>query len=105
MTHLRPSRREVVMGAGDPVDLLDLLRSEGCDVQLRAGTLVLDPPWPLARFVSAASWQLLAAVLAGEQTGHVWACCDVCGEGLMRPKSAGPKRCVFTPGCEGSHRP
>jgi hypothetical protein len=44
----------------------------------------------------------------GAQTGtdcgcHVWAPCDKCGEGLMRPKGATPKRCVFTPGCEGHH--
>jgi hypothetical protein len=36
---------------------------------------------------------------------HVWAVCDKCGEGTMRPKGAGPKRCVVTPGCEGTHRP
>jgi hypothetical protein len=36
---------------------------------------------------------------------HVWMVCDTCGEGVMRKKSAGPKKCVITPGCEGSHRP
>jgi hypothetical protein len=36
---------------------------------------------------------------------HTWAVCPDCGEGTMRPKGAGPKRCVITPGCEGSHRP
>jgi hypothetical protein len=36
---------------------------------------------------------------------HGWAVCDQCGEGTMRPKSAGSKKCMFTPGCEGSHQP
>ena len=37
-------------------------------------------------------------------TDHVWARCDHCGEGTMRPKTASPKRCVVTPGCNGLHR-
>jgi hypothetical protein len=36
---------------------------------------------------------------------HVWVTCDRCGEGVMRKKGDGPKRCVMTPGCEGTHRP
>ena len=36
---------------------------------------------------------------------HVWARCDVCGEGVTRAKSAGAKKCVITHGCEGKHQP
>jgi hypothetical protein len=91
--------------AGDPLALLELLRSEDCDVQLQDGRLELRPSQRWARLASRASWQLLTAVLIGAKTGHVWARCDTCGEGTMRPKSAGPKRCVMTPRCSGSHRP
>ena len=33
---------------------------------------------------------------------HVWAPCDVCGEGVMRKKGDKPKRCVMTPGARGT---
>jgi SAM-dependent methyltransferase len=95
----------MVMSAGDPLELLELLRSEGRDVELRNGRILVRPPWPLVRIVSAATCQLVAAVLAGGRTGHVWARCDTCGEGTMRrPKGTAPKRCVITPACPGSHR-
>jgi hypothetical protein len=45
------------------------------------------------------------AVRLGKLTGHTWHVCDVCGEGMMRSRRAGPRRCVITPGCGGSHRP
>ena len=39
-----------------------------------------------------------------KQLAHVWAPCDVCGEGVMRKKGDKPKCCVMTPACDGWHR-
>jgi len=110
------------MTAGDPVELLELLEADGGAVSVLDGQLVFSnlPPW--ARLVSRASWQLLAAVLQGTEgrwygykdsagkarsktLRHVWMRCDACGEGVIREKSAGAKKCVITPNCEGKHQP
>jgi hypothetical protein len=93
------------MRTGDPVDLLNLLDAEGCDVDLSDGNVTIRPSPRWARLVDLSSWQLLAAVLLGAHTDHVWVRCDTCGAGLMRPKGAKPRRCVFTPRCEGMHTP
>jgi hypothetical protein len=88
---------------GDPLDLLDLLAADGCEVQCRPdGKLVVRrlPRW--ATLVHPSSWQLVAAVLAGRATGHAWTRCDRRGEGRMVRVGARPP-CAMTPGCEGYH--
>jgi hypothetical protein len=106
----------------DPLELLELLEAEDCAVSVLDGQLIFSRPPPWARLVHPTSWQLLAAVLFGAEgrrygytdsvgkarsktLRHVWARCDVCGEGTMRAKSAGLKKCVITPNCEGKHQP
>jgi hypothetical protein len=97
-----------LLAPGDPLDALDLLSIMGVTITLDRprGQLHVRPrPVPaLAAELIRASRALLHAVLYGAYTEHVWARCDKCGEGLMRKKGAKPKRCVFTPGCKGSHR-
>jgi hypothetical protein len=92
---------------GDPLEVIDTLRAMGVTVTLDRprGQLHVRPrPLPeLARQLVRANRALLHAVLYGAYTDHVWALCDKCGEGLMRPNGAKPRRCVFTPGCEGRH--
>jgi hypothetical protein len=69
---------------GDPLDLLDLLVAEGCEVRRRPdGKLTVRPLPRWAPLVELSNWQLLAAVLAGRRTGHAWARCDGCKEGRM----------------------
>jgi hypothetical protein len=110
------------MRAGDPLELLELLRSDGCGVLVDPdGVLLFTAPPAWVRLVSRASWQLLVAVLRGAEghkygrkvvngkprckvLRHVWARCDVCGAGIMRQRSAGPRRCAMTPSCMGKHR-
>jgi hypothetical protein len=92
----------------DPLVALELLDDLGV-------TLVLDDvtgelrarPVPLpagAREVIRANRVLLHTVLMGERTGHVWARCDVCGEGRMT-QSGRAARCAMTAGCPGHHDP
>jgi hypothetical protein len=57
----------------------------------------------LAAELVRANRALLHAVLYGARTEHVWARCDECGAGMMRRKRAKPRRCVFTPRCDGRH--
>jgi hypothetical protein len=94
---------------GDPVEVFEFLGDMGVTVTLDRprGQLHVRPrPLPeLARELIRANRALLHAVRHGAYTDHVWARCRECGEGLMRPKGADPKRCVFTPGCEGRHIP
>jgi hypothetical protein len=93
---------------GDPINVLELLRGMGVTVTLDrpGGKLHVRPrPLPpLAAELVRANRALLHAVLYGAYTDHVWARCDKCGAGMMRPKGAKPKRCVMTPGCDGRHR-
>src|SRR5215207_122344 len=100
---------EAFFSVNDPLDVLDYLQSRSLTVTLDrpTGQLHVRPrPVPdLERHIVRANRPLLHAVLYGAYTDHLWARCDKCGEGLMRPKAAKPKRCVITPECEGSHRP
>jgi hypothetical protein len=93
---------------GDPLQALELLEDMGVTVTLdrASGALHVRPrPLPeVARELVVTNRALLHAVLVGAHTGHVWAPCDQCGEGMMRKKSAGPRRCAITPGCEGRHQ-
>jgi hypothetical protein len=94
---------------GDPLETFDTLRDMGVTVILDrpTGQLHVRPrPVPaLAAELIRSNRALVHAVLLGAHTGHVWARCDQCGEGMMRKKGAGPRRCVMTPGCTGKRRP
>jgi hypothetical protein len=97
-----------MLSTGDPVALLEVLDDMGVTVTLDrpTGQLHARPrPLPaLAVEIIRTNRPLVHAVLLGAHTGHVWTCCDECGAGLMRRKSAKPRRCVFTPQCDGRHR-
>jgi hypothetical protein len=109
---------------GDPLETLELLDELGVTVTVEAGRLRARPrPVPaLARELITANRALIHAVLQGAEghrygykdsagkarsktLRHAWMRCDVCGEGVMREKSAGAKCCVITHGCEGKHQP
>jgi hypothetical protein len=98
----------LLLAPGDPITVLELLRGMGVTVTLDRprGQLHVRPrPLPpLAAELVRANRALLHAVLYGAYTEHVWARCDKCGAGMMRKRSAKPRKCAFTPGCLGSHR-
>jgi hypothetical protein len=95
------------MLVGDPVELLELLGDMGVTVTLDrpTGQLRVRPrPVPtIGAELIRANRPLIFAVLLGADTKHVWARCHTCGAGLMRPRKAKPRRCVFTTRCEGRH--
>lgn len=98
----------LLFARADPVEMLELLEDMGITVTFDHVTGELRarprPVSTLAGELIGANRTLLYAVLFGAYTGHVWARCDTCGAGLMRPNNATPRRCVFTPGCQGSHQ-
>jgi hypothetical protein len=115
-----------LFATGDPLETLELLTELGVTVTLdqQTGQLRARPrPVPaLARELIAANRALVHAVLLGAEgrrygykdpagkarsktLRHVWMRCDECNEGVMREKSAGAKKCVITPNCEGKHQP
>jgi hypothetical protein len=96
---------EALFAVNDPLDVLDYLQSRGLTVTLDrpTGQLHVRPrPVPdLERDLIRTNRALLHAVLLGVHTGHAWFRCDECGEGMMRKKSAGQRKCAFTPRCDG----
>jgi hypothetical protein len=96
---------EALFAVNDPLDVLDFLQTVGLTVTLDrpTGQLHVRPrPVPdLERDMIRANRALLHAVLLGAHTGHAWFRCDECGAGMMRKKSAGQRKCAFTPGCKG----
>jgi hypothetical protein len=98
---------EALFAVNDPLDVLDYLASVGLTVTLDrpTGQLHVRPrPVPdIERDMIRANRALLYDVLLGARTAHVWARCDECGAGMMRRKRAKPRRCVFTPRCDGRH--
>jgi hypothetical protein len=69
----------------------------------RPGKLVPPADWVRLGAEARERYRAKNGKVKDRKLTHVWAACDVCGEGIMRAKGAGPKKCVITPGCEGRH--
>lgn len=82
-----------------------------CSDQVRTtcGSTWEHPLRPEGVLAPTSRWEHPAQIvdcwdLAGLASGHAWSPCDVCGEAVLQPR-AGGRRCLITPGCEGTHRP
>ncbi len=92
--------------ADDPEEVLHLLRVLGARVSLDgSGQLRVEGlPVELRAVLDRRVTMLVAAVLNGRRSGHVWARCSTCGMGML-VKPGRERGCAMTPRCPGTLSP